>query len=446
MRTNRSFPVRQFIHYRRDSKIMKSQFILHTTVSVIVLISGTQSLLAQPFAPVAGNSKFVPASGVPRVAALPGPARSQTDPSRQVVTPPTLDNNLYEPTTVLATVGPEYILAGDLMPQVEIVMWLMFKDRSQEELERHKKEIDAQKQVLLRSLLLQAIDSKLLFLAFKRSMKPEELEQFEERAKEIVNNAFVSSIEETLPQVKVAGKQEMKRLRARDMQVTQLCTLMVEHEVETLRELDGILKKFGSSLDQAKQTFAETNFGRQAISLDVKLKYEITHQDMLDYYRDHIEDYQIKEAVSFEQLMVQFKNHKTKQQAYQKICALGNSVLQGAPFQKVASSHSEGPKAKSGGKYLNIERGDLVSEKVESLAFEIPVNRMSPVIEDEKGFYIIRVSTHRQAGREKFTEVQGEIEQLIKNQRRNNAIQKYIKQVKSHVPVWNRLEDKMPPE
>ena len=402
--------------------------------------------MAQPFAPVAENTRFVPASGVPRVAALPGPARSQTNPNRQVLTPQTLDNSVYEPTTVLATVGSEYILAGDLMPQVEIVMWLMFKERSQEELERHKKEIDAQKQVLLRNLLLQAIDSKLLFLAFKRSMKPEELEQFEERATEIVNNAFVSSIEETLPQVKVADKQEIKRLRARDMQVTQLCTLMVEHEVETLRELDGILKKFGSSLDQAKQTFAETNFGRQAISLDVKLKYEITHQDMLDYYRDHIEDYQIKEAVSFEQLMVQFKNHKTKQQAYQKICALGNSVLQGSPFEKVASSHSEGPKTKSGGKYLNIEKGDLVSEKVETLAFEIPVNRMSPVIEDEKGFYIIRVNTHRQAGREKFTEVQGEIEQRIKNQRRNDAIQKYINQVKSHVPVWNRLEDKTPPE
>ena len=132
---------------------MSFQFILRTTVSVILLFAGSQTLLAQPFAPVAENTRFVPASGVPRVAALPGPARSQTNPNRQVLTPQTLDNSVYEPTTVLATVGSEYILAGDLMPQVEIVMWLMFKERSQEELERHKKEIDAQKQVLLRNLL-----------------------------------------------------------------------------------------------------------------------------------------------------------------------------------------------------------------------------------------------------------------------------------------------------
>ena len=120
---------------------MKSQFILRTTVSVIVLITGAQTLLAQPFAPTAGNSQFVPASGAPRVAALPVPTRNQTDVNPQIAMPQTLDNNVYEPATVLATVGPEYILAGDLLPQVEIVMWLMFKDRSQAELERYKKEI-----------------------------------------------------------------------------------------------------------------------------------------------------------------------------------------------------------------------------------------------------------------------------------------------------------------
>ena len=444
---------------------MKYQVILSTTVVAILLASDIHPLLAQPFTPAVptvngvrgavqpvNNSQnlgqptrqspgFVPVSGAPRIATLSDISTAATP---QVTSQNRGLNDVYEPTTVLATVGPEYILAGDLIPQVEMVMWLMFKDSPPEELIKHKKQINAQKEMLLRNMLSQAIDSKLLYLAFKRSMKPEELGQFEERATEIVDNAFVTSIDETLVMVKVADKQEMKRLRAKDIQITQLCTLMVEHDVESLRELDAILRKFGSSLDQAKNSFAETNFGRQAISLDVKLKYEITHQDMLDYYLENSEDYQIDEAVSFQQLTVQFKNHETKQQAYQKICALGNRVLQGAPLEKVAISYSEGPKAKLGGRYENIKKGDLVSEKVEAVVFDIPVNRMSPIIEDEKGFYIIRIHNYRQAGKEKFTEVQGEIEQMITNQRRNDAIQKYIKQVGNHVPVWNRLEEKKP--
>ncbi len=411
---------------------MKFQLLLSTAITVLTFFATAKSVIAQPLAPVqtgGQSSGIVPASGDARVAA---PPRARAS------------DNVYEPTTVMATVGSEYILAGDLMPQVEIIMWLMFKDRPKEELDRHRKELEEQKKILMQNLLLQAIDSKLLFLAFKRSMKPEELEQFEERAEQIVNSAFVSSMEETLPLVKKADKQEMKRLRAKEMQIAQLCTLMVEHEVETLRELDGILRSFGSSLEHAKQSFAETTFGRQAIALDVKLNYEITHQAMLDYYYENLDDYRISEAVSFEQLAVEFKNHKTKQQAYQKICALGNSVLQGAPFENVAMSHSEGPKAKTGGKYDLIEKGDLVSEKLEAVAFELPVNRMSPVIEDEKGFYIIRVTMHRPEGKENFTEVQSEIEVAMKNQLRNEAVQTYIKKVKTHVPVWNRLEQKKP--
>ena len=87
-----------------------------------------------------------------------------------------------------------------------------------------------------------------------------------------------------------------------------------------------------------------------------------------------------------------------------------------------------------------IERGDLVSEKVEEVAFDLPVNRMSPVIEDGNGFYIVRVQKHREENREKFTEVQSEIEQAIQNERRNEAIQKYITKVKTHIPVWNSFE------
>ncbi len=423
-------------------KTMKSQFVI---LSLALAITGGLSLrplAAQPFrASFPSSTNTGPGERpVATVAATADNRNSTTNPG----TTPLPNPDLYEPTAVLATVGPEYILAGDIMPQVEIVMWLMFKDEPKAQLDKHRREIEMQKKMLLRNLLIQAIDSKILYLAFKRSMKTEELEEFEERASEVINSAFASSIKEILPKVKTADKAEMKRLRATDMQVTQLCTLMVEHQVDTLRELDKILRTFGSSLDQAKQEFAETNFGRQAIATDVKLNYEITHQDLLDYYYDNVEDYKITEAVSFEQLTVEFKNHQSKQQAYQKICALGNSVLQGAPFEKVAAAQSEGPKAKSGGKYETIEKGDLVSEKVEQVAFDIPVNRMSPVIEDEKGFYIIRVNTHRPEGREKFTEVQGEIELTIKNQRRNKAIQKYISKVKKHVPVWNSLEQSKP--
>ena len=83
--------------------------------------------------------------------------------------------------------------------------------------------------MLIRSLLGQATDSKILYVAFKRSMKPEELAQFEERASEI-DSAFESD-DETLAKVKMADKAE-KATGQGHVQITQLCTLMVENQVE----------------------------------------------------------------------------------------------------------------------------------------------------------------------------------------------------------------------
>ena len=122
---------------------MKSQIILITTLAAVVFVVDIDPLKAQPLAPVATpanvaleqvrqvnnnqnvnqpdsrNSKFVAAAGVPQVANLPV-ARGTTSPQAAIQN--TVADNVYEPTTVLATVGPEYILAGDLIPQVEFVL------------------------------------------------------------------------------------------------------------------------------------------------------------------------------------------------------------------------------------------------------------------------------------------------------------------------------------
>ena len=60
------------------------------------------------------TNRFVPASQQQRIAALPN-AVSRSTPTRKSRLPGARDS-IYEPTAVLAKVGPEYILAGDIMP------------------------------------------------------------------------------------------------------------------------------------------------------------------------------------------------------------------------------------------------------------------------------------------------------------------------------------------
>jgi hypothetical protein len=330
----------------------------------------------------------------PRVANLP---RSRTPqaaqyPQRRRQQPPQTPK-LFKPTTVLATVGSEYIMAGDLLPQVEMVMWNFIQDIPPAELTKYRDDIARQKEILLTTLLQQAIDAKVLYVAFRKSLKPDELKTLDERIDSVSVAAFDGALEEMLPRVKAADKKELKQLRQEDMHLAQLSILMVADGAETMHELDQILRRFGSSYEMEKMRFAEVNFGRQLIVQNVNLQEEITHRQMLDYYRKNIADYQLSEDL----------------------------------------------KAKNGGNYDWVEPGNLVSKPLDQAIFNLPVNRMSPVITDDQGVHIIRVVERTVAGKQAFVEVQTNIKTQLRIIRRNEAVQQYIAKVKLQIPVWNSL-------
>ena len=375
----------------------------------------------------------------PRVANLPRGRNPQTAqyPQRRRQQPPQTPK-LFKPTTVLATVGSEYIMAGDLLPQVEMVMWNFIQDIPPAELTKYRDDIARQKEILLTTLLQQAIDAKVLYVAFRKSLKPDELKTLDKRIDSVSVAAFDGALEEMLPRVKVADKKELKQLRQEDMHLAQLSILMVADDAETMHELDQILRRFGSSHEMEKMRFAEVNFGRQLIVQNVNLQEEITHRQMLDYYHKNIADYQFNTKARWQQLSALYKNHP-RQEAYRLACEMGNRVLNGAPLAEVAKQLSEDLKAQNGGNYDWVEPGNLVSKQLDQAIFNLPVNRMSPVITDDQGVHIIRVVERIVAGKQAFVEVQNDIKSQLRNRRRNEAVQKYIAKVKLQIPVWNSL-------
>ncbi|MBT6848132.1 MAG: hypothetical protein HOA14_12030, partial [Planctomycetaceae bacterium] len=301
----------------------------------------------------------------PRVANLPrgrNPQTAQYPQRRRQQLPQT--PKLFKPTTVLATVGSEYIMAGDLLPQVEMVMWNFIQDIPPAELTKYRDDIARQKEILLTTLLQQAIDAKVLYVAFRKSLKQDELKTLDERIDSVSAAAFDGALEEMLPRVKAADKKELKQLRQEDMHLAQLSILMVADDAETMHELDQILRRFGSSYEMEKMRFAEVNFGRQLIVQNVNLQEEITHRQMLDYYNKNIADYQFNTKARWQQLSVLSKNHP-QQEAYRLVCEMGNRVLNGAPFDEIAKQWSEDLKATNGGNYDWVEPGNLVSKPLD---------------------------------------------------------------------------------
>ncbi len=63
------------------------------------------------------------------------------------------------------------------------------------------------------------------------------------------------------------------------------------------------------------------------------------------------------------------------------------------------------------------------------------MNQFSPILEDDRGFYIIRVESRREAGAKPFSEVQKSISDALIEERYRVAMEHFLQDLRKSVPV-----------
>ena len=103
--------------------------------------------------------------------------------------------------------------------------------------------------------------------------------------------------------------------------------LMKQLNVKNQRELEQELSRLGSSLADARRSFNEQVIATEWIRSKVKINEEVSPDEMLEYYRDHLADYDFPTQARWEELMVR-KNAipEQRQQAYAELAQMGNEV------------------------------------------------------------------------------------------------------------------------
>ncbi|HWC89987.1 MAG TPA: peptidyl-prolyl cis-trans isomerase, partial [Pirellulales bacterium] len=218
---------------------------------------------------------------------------------------------------------------------------------------------------------------------------------------------------------------------------------MVKSKLNTPKELDEDLRKTGSSLEREKRAYIERQMSLIWVHQNAKSDEEVTHEDMVKYYREHEHEYEYPAKVKWEQILVRF-DRCPKSEAYRKLAEAGNKIMDGADFATVAKSVSQGLTASTGGVHDWTTKGSLVSEEVDKALFTLPAGKPSPILEDAKSFQIVRVIERKEAGRTPFTEAQGEIKRQLKGERAQVAMQKYVTEIREQVKVWTIYDEHDP--
>ena len=103
--------------------------------------------------------------------------------------------------------------------------------------------------------------------------------------------------------------------------------LMESAGVDSPTMFDAHLRAQGSSLRKLRETWTVSQVVRYFLSQKIKTDAEVSHKELLDYYREHEADYAKKAKARWEQVMVRHSKFSSTSDAMSAIVEMGNKIV-----------------------------------------------------------------------------------------------------------------------
>lgn len=208
---------------------------------------------------------------------------------------------------------------------------------------------------------------------------------------------------------------------------------------EAFKEL---LKAQDMTEEEIKKEFERTTRIRTLLEKNIFSKVTVTPEEVRQYYDKNKAEFERKESVHASHILARIvtssdpkATEESKTKSKQKITEIEKKLKAGADFAKLAKEESEDPgSAPKGGDLGFFTRGQMVPA-FEKTAFELEAGKVSPIVESEFGFHIIKVWEKKPAGTVSFEEAGKSIEGKLKSQAANVKTKDYITELRTKLKV-----------
>ena len=148
-------------------------------------------------------------------------------------------------------------------------------------------------------------------------------------------------------------------------------------------------------------------------SHNVKTNSIISPTKIEDYYRRHHDEFTSKEQIKLRMIMISGQKDTGNAQAQKSLAeeVLGK-LAGGGEFEQVAQIYSEDSTKDNGGDWGWIGRNTLAAP-LEKFAFNMPVGRISNIIDYAGNYYILKVEDKRGGTTRSLAEARGDIEKKL---------------------------------
>ena len=259
-----------------------------------------------------------------------------------------------------------------------------------------------------------------------RSLSGTELDEQVAKAKKLVLRQLIDR--------KVLLQQASHLFDTTKMKDFYLQQFMGQQGIKSEKDLEKMLTQEGMTLAEWKQKLVEYFAPKEVLRAEVADHIAISDADVRAYYDAHGDDYGIPAEATVREIVVTSGSDADAARA-RAAAAHDRVTAAGADFAALAGELSEAGTKSSGGLLGSIKKGDLAAP-LESAAFSQPVGAISPVIEVEGNFFILKVDARTDAGRKPFDDVKDEIETKIRNQKFEAESKVYLQKAWSQATIW----------
>jgi parvulin-like peptidyl-prolyl isomerase len=150
-----------------------------------------------------------------------------------------------------------------------------------------------------------------------------------------------------------------------------------------------------------------------------------------DYYKAHRDEFTAREQIKLRLIMIPAHagdgNAPAQKAMAQEILT---KLANGAEFDRMAQIYSEDTSRDRGGDWGWIDRKTLAAP-LEKVAFNLPVNKISNIVEYSGNYYLMKVEEKRGGATKSLAQVHDDIEKKLIQQEAQNLQEKWLASLRS---------------
>ncbi len=163
----------------------------------------------------------------------------------------------------------------------------------------------------------------------------------------------------------------------------------------------------------------------------------VSEEETKKEYENNKGAFNVPDQVKASHILIRAEEGATpeqKQEARKKIEALRSRAVSGEDFATLAKENSEDASKINGGDLGYFAKGQMVLP-FEEAAFSLNKDEISQVVETQFGYHIIKLLDKSQARTLSYDEVKENLEEFLLNRHRQEALNKYIDELKKTAKI-----------